>query len=87
MKPYFYNYIEDKYIYESVVVNPYIPIFLGLDARGGRKLHNRHIHTHLTTTVTLATHMHQGLMKYHPRCTYAPRVNEVSPSLHICTKG
>ena len=27
-------------------VNPYVPIFRGLDARGGRKLRNRHTHTH-----------------------------------------
>ena len=30
-----------------VAVNPYVPIFRGLDARGGRKLQtDRHTHTH-----------------------------------------
>ena len=45
-----------------VAVNTYIPIFQSLDARGGRKLMNRHTHTHThthgTTTVTLDAHMH-----------------------------
>ena len=34
-----------------VAVNTYVPIFWGLDARGGRKLTNTH--THGTTTVTI----------------------------------
>ena len=45
-----------------VVVNMYVPIFRGLDARGGRKLQKdthtyTHTHTHGTTTVTLAARM------------------------------
>ena len=41
-------------------VNMYVPIFRGLDARGGRKLRTHihtHTHTHETTTVTLAARM------------------------------
>ena len=37
-----------------VAVNTYIPIFRGLDARGGRNLLNTH--THGTTTAILAVH-------------------------------
>ena len=47
-----------------VAVNTYVPIFRGLDARGGRKLRtDTHTHTHThsqthgTTTVTLAARM------------------------------
>ena len=43
-----------------VAVNTYVPIFRGLDARGGRKLRtdtHTHTHTHGTTTVTLAARM------------------------------
>ena len=41
-----------------VAVNTYIPIFRGLDARGGRKLRtDTHTHTHGTPTVTLAACM------------------------------
>ena len=43
-----------------VAVNTYVPIFRGLDARGGRKLRtDTHIytHTHGTTTVTLVVRM------------------------------
>ena len=39
-----------------VAVNTYVPLFRGLDARGGRKLLT-HIHTYGTTTVTLAARM------------------------------
>ena len=41
-----------------VAVNTYVPIFRGLDARGGRKLRTD-THTHIleTTTVTLAARM------------------------------
>ena len=53
-----------------VAVSTYVPIFRGLDARGGRKTRTQknthvrtharthaHIHTHGTTTVTLAARM------------------------------
>ena len=41
-----------------VAVNTYIPILQGLDARGGRKLRTDiHIHTQVTTIVTLAASM------------------------------
>ena len=43
-----------------VAVNTYVPIFRGLDARGGRKLRtdtHTHTQTHGTTTVTLAARM------------------------------
>ena len=57
-------------IYKRVfraAVNTYVPIFRGLDARGGRKLRKHththtHTHTHETTTVTLTTHARQGLI-------------------------
>ena len=39
-----------------VAVNTYVPIFRGLDERGGRKLRTD-THKHGTTTVTLAAHM------------------------------
>ena len=44
-----------------VEVNTYVPIFRGLNARGGRKLQTDthiHTHTHGTTTVTLTACMH-----------------------------
>ena len=46
-----------------VAVNTYVPIFRGLDARGGRKLrtdtHTRaHTHTHTHTHGTRHTHTH-----------------------------
>ena len=45
------------------MVNTYLPIFRGLDARGGRKLRtDTHTHTHGTTTVTLTTHARRGLI-------------------------
>ena len=53
-----------------VAANTYVPIFRGLDARGGRKLQtdtHTHTHTHTrgTTTVTLAARMHaEGQLKY-----------------------
>ena len=43
-----------------VAVNMYVPIFQGLDARGGIKLRTdtqTHTHTQRTTTVTLAANM------------------------------
>ena len=48
--------------FSRVAVNTYVPIFRGLDVRGGRKLRTDththiHTHTHGTTTVTLAAHM------------------------------
>ena len=54
--------------YKSVfraAVNPYVPIFLGLDARGGRKLRTDRQtdrHTHGTTTVILAAFARRGLI-------------------------
>ena len=54
---------SENHDYKSVfrvAVNTYVPIFRGLDARGGRKLNRHthtHTHTHRTTTVTLATRM------------------------------
>ena len=47
-------------VFLRVAVNPYIPIFRDLDARGGRKLQTDR-HTHGTTTVTLAAHARRGL--------------------------
>ena len=43
-------------VFPCRVEHIYVPIFRGLDARGGRKLRtdtHTHIHTHETTTVTL----------------------------------
>ena len=46
------------YKFFRIAVNTYVPIFRGLDARGGRKLRtDTHTHTHGTTTVTLAARM------------------------------
>ena len=47
---------SEKHDYKSfprVTMNTYVPIFRGLDVRGGRKLRTD-THTHGTTTVTLA---------------------------------
>ena len=62
------NIFSENHDYKSfsrVAVNTYVPIFRGLDARGGRKLrtdtHTRthtHPHTHGTTAVALAARMH-----------------------------
>ena len=46
-------------------MNPCVPIFRGLDARGGRKLRTDRQtdrYTHGTTTVTLAAHTRRGLI-------------------------
>ena len=43
------NYIKEFF---SVAENTYVPIFRGLDARGGRKLRTER-HTRRTTTVTI----------------------------------
>ena len=54
---------SENHYYKSfsrVAVNTYVPIFRGLDARGGRKIRtdtHTHTHTHGTTTVTLAARM------------------------------
>ena len=47
---------HDYKSFSRVAVNTYVPIFLGLDARGGRKLRTD-THTHGTTIVTLAARM------------------------------
>ena len=52
---------DDYKRFFRVAVNTYVPIFWGLDARGGRKQRTdtyTHTHTHGTTTVTLAARMH-----------------------------
>ena len=63
--PYFLFIFFNKSFFR-VAVNMYVPIFRGLDARGGRKLRtDTHIHTHTyihthihgTTTVTLVARM------------------------------
>ena len=60
--------------FSRVAVNTYVPIFRGLDARGGRKLRtdththiHTHTHTHRTTTVTLTALMHTATVNKH--CT------------------
>ena len=53
------TFSENHDLYKSffrVAVNTYVPIFRGLDVRGGRKLRTD-THTHGTTTVTLAARM------------------------------
>ena len=52
------NHDCNSYSYRvfRIAVNTYAPIFRGVDARGGRKLHvytNRHTHTRGTATVTI----------------------------------
>ena len=60
-------------------MNTYVPIFRGLDVRGGRKLQtDTHTHTHGTTTVTLAVHVRRGLI-----ASPSPSVC-LSVSLRVC---
>ena len=64
---------NQDYKFFRIVVNPYVPIFRGLDARGGRKLrtdrqtdiHAPHTHTH--------THTRDNYSNACCACT--PRVN------------
>ena len=57
---------HDYNSFSRVAVNTYVPIFRGLDVRGGRKLRtdihthtyiHKYTHAHWTTTVTLAARM------------------------------
>ena len=52
-------FFSENHYYKSfsrVAVNTYVPIFRGLDARGGRKLRtDTHTHTH--------THTHTGQLQ------------------------
>ena len=45
------------------VLNPYVPLFWGLDACGVKKTNTSH--TKHATTVTLAVHAGQGLIVYY----------------------
>ena len=62
-EPSIFSENHDYKSFFRVAVNTYVPIFRGLDARGGRKLRTDththiHTHTHGTTTVTLAAGIH-----------------------------
>ena len=55
-EPSIFSENHDYKSFFCAAVSTYVPIFRGLDARGGRKLRTD-THTHGTTTVTLAARM------------------------------
>ena len=60
-EPSIFSENHDYKSFYRVTVNTYVPIFQGLDARGGRKLQtdiHTHIHTHTYTHIHTHTYTH-----------------------------
>ena len=68
-EPSIFSKNHDYNSFNRVTVNTYVPIFRGLDARGGRKLRTD-IHTH----TYIHTHTHTRDNYSNPRCMHACRV-------------
>ena len=70
-EPSIFSKNHDYKSFFRVAVNTYVPIFLGLDACGGRKLRtdtHTHIHTHTRDNYSnpRCAHARRGLIRYIP---------------------
>ena len=80
-EPSIFSENHDYKSFVLVAVNTYVPIFRGLDARGGRKLRTD-THTHTHTHTHIHTHIHTGQLQQPSLCACVPRVNHI----HCCLK-
>ena len=71
-EPSIFSENHDYKSFFHVAVNTYVPIFRGLDARGGRKLRTD-THTYI--------HTHTGQLQQSSLCACAPRVNHMNTTL------